>query len=201
MMRRLALVVTGAALVPLAGSLLRGVVQTQRLGPGSAHPEVTRPFNPSQSRRSFMRWAMLGALAVGGAQVSLAFGRFFWANKTGASGTAIVAARTDALAPVGGAPVRNQAGRFWLIHNPEGLMAFSWVCTHLGCTVPWNEAEGQFHCPCHESQFNRQGVRVDGPAPRPLDLMPIRIEGDKVIVDTGTIIQRSAYDPGQVTPV
>merc|ERR1719284_1125686 len=39
------------------------------------------------------------------------------------------------------------------------------VCTHLGCTVPWNAAENKFMCPCHGSQYNSQGKVVRGPAP------------------------------------
>lgn len=39
------------------------------------------------------------------------------------------------------------------------------VCTHLGCVVPWNQAENKFICPCHGSQYNDQGRVVRGPAP------------------------------------
>ena len=40
-----------------------------------------------------------------------------------------------------------------------------------------------------------------GPAPRPMDLFPISIEGGEIIVDTGTIIQRSGFDESQVIRV
>jgi hypothetical protein len=39
------------------------------------------------------------------------------------------------------------------------------VCTHLGCVVPWNQAENKFMCPCHGSQYNPEGKVVRGPAP------------------------------------
>jgi cytochrome b6-f complex iron-sulfur subunit len=201
MIRKLALLGAGAALVPLAGSLLRGSIQTQRLGPGAAHPEVTRTFNPGQSRRSFMRWATLAALAVGGAQSSLVFVRFFWPNKTEAFGSEILAGKVGEMPAVGEAPIRNADGRFWLMHIEDGLMAYYWKCTHLGCTVPWAEDEGQFHCPCHGSLFNRQGLVVGGPAPKPLQIMEVKIEGDNVIVNTGKIIDRFGYDPSQAAPI
>jgi cytochrome b6-f complex iron-sulfur subunit len=70
-------------------------------------------------------------------------------------------------------------------------------CTHLGCTVPWREDEGQFHCPCHSSLFNPVGEVTGGPAPRPLDLFPVSQEGDNLVVDTGRPIVRQAYDPSQ----
>lgn len=44
------------------------------------------------------------------------------------------------------------------------------ICTHLGCVVPWNSAEGKFICPCHGSQYNAAGKVVRGPAPLSLAL-------------------------------
>lgn len=35
-----------------------------------------------------------------------------------------------------------------------GLVA---TCTHLGCIVPWNAAENQFICPCHNSHYDPAG--------------------------------------------
>merc|ERR1711998_371345 len=43
--------------------------------------------------------------------------------------------------------------------------ALNAVCTHLGCVVPWNKAENKFMCPCHGSQYNKEGKVVRGPAP------------------------------------
>ena len=37
------------------------------------------------------------------------------------------------------------------------------VCTHLGCVVPWNKAANKFMCPCHGSQYDKNGkVRFIG---------------------------------------
>lgn len=200
-MRRLTLLAAGAALAPLAGALLRGAIQTQRVGPGATHPQMNRPVTSAQSRRAFMRWATLGAVAVAGAEFSLVFVRFFWPNKTEAFGSEILAATKDTLPKVGEAPLRNDAGRFYLMNNQDGLMAFYWKCPHLGCTVPWTPEEKQFHCPCHGSLFNRQGVVVGGPAPRPMDVMEVKVQGANIIVNTGKIMQRAAFDPKQVTKI
>jgi cytochrome b6-f complex iron-sulfur subunit len=69
----------------------------------------------------------------------------------------------------------------------------------LGCTVPWRENfvwpdptsgapnQGWFRCPCHGSTYTDAGIRVYGPAPRPLDTMELTVAGGNVIVDTGKI--------------
>ncbi|KAK8564068.1 hypothetical protein V6N13_005721 [Hibiscus sabdariffa] len=56
------------------------------------------------------------------------------------------------------------------------------VCTHLGCVVPFNQAENKFICPCHGSQYNDQGRVVRGPAPLSLALAHANVEeGGKVV--------------------
>jgi Rieske Fe-S protein len=49
--------------------------------------------------------------------------------------------------------------------------------------------------------FDRYGMVRAGPPPRPLDLFPISIVNKELVVDTGTIIQRSGFDQSQVTEV
>jgi cytochrome b6-f complex iron-sulfur subunit len=79
------------------------------------------------------------------------------------------------------------------------MLALWQRCTHLGCSVPWREDEGQFHCPCHSSLYNRVGEVLGGPAPRPLDIFPIEIVDGQLSVDTGKPISRDKYDPSQAT--
>ena len=72
----------------------------------------------------------------------------------------------------------------WIVRNDLGLYALSTVCTHLGCTPNWLEAEQKFKCPCHGSGFRKTGVNFEGPAPRPLERFHIFLADDgQVMVD------------------
>lgn len=44
------------------------------------------------------------------------------------------------------------------------LFANEAKCTHMGCTLSWNDAEKSWDCPCHASRFNYDGKRIHGPA-------------------------------------
>ena len=48
------------------------------------------------------------------------------------------------------------------------LHALSARCTHLGCIVHFNDAEGARECPCHGSRFDIDGSVIQGPANKPL---------------------------------
>jgi len=156
--------------------------------------------SPRTIRRDFLRWTVAGASTFFLAEASVGFVAFFWPQKIGAFGSEIKVPPAQ-IPAVGAAPIVNREGKFWLINNDDGVLALYWKCVHLGCTVPWNEAEHQFHCPCHGSLYNRFGVKVGGPAPRPLDLMTVKVDGGVVTVDTGEITQRSTYEPSQAVKV
>jgi cytochrome b6-f complex iron-sulfur subunit len=53
-----------------------------------------------------------------------------------------------------------------LIHTKDGFLAFSLVCTHLGCTV--EQKDDAFECPCHGSRYDFQGYVTRGPSNQPL---------------------------------
>ncbi len=91
-------------------------------------------------------------------------------------------------------------GKFYLVRLEDGgFLALSRVCTHLGCTVPWNTEEQRFACPCHSSTYDMRGDVLSPPAPRPLDLYPVRIENQIVKIVTGTTIRRNSFESAQVT--
>jgi len=64
------------------------------------------------------------------------------------------------------------------------IYALSTICTHLGCTPNWLEADRKFKCPCHGSGFYPTGVNFEGPAPRPLERFKVFIGDDgQLVVD------------------
>lgn len=76
----------------------------------------------------------------------------------------------DEIAPGQGAIVRVRGRRCAVHRTPEGeLRALSPRCTHLGCLVRFNDAEGAWECPCHGSRFGTDGRVLQGPATRPLE--------------------------------
>jgi len=89
-------------------------------------------------------------------------------------------------------------GKFYLARLENGgFLAISRECTHLGCTVPWNAHEHAFVCPCHAWAFDITGNVLSPPAPRALDLHPVRIEHGIVKVDTSKKLRRRSFDPAQ----
>lgn len=68
--------------------------------------------------------------------------------------------------------------RVWIVRDEEGIYAIEAICTHLGCTPRWLDAENKFKCPCHGSGFTSEGVNFEGPAPRPLERVQVTLAED-----------------------
>ena len=70
----------------------------------------------------------------------------------------------------------------------EGVVAYSAVCTHQACPVnAWSKERNAFVCSCHGAVYDpRNGAAVmDGPAPRPLPSLPLKIVDGAVTVASG----------------
>lgn len=84
---------------------------------------------------------------------------------------------------------RDSSGQvIWTNKQDVPYVVFSGKCPHLGCGYKWRTHKllGQvFLCPCHLSIYDASGKVLDGPAPRPLDPLPIRVSaaGDIEIID------------------
>jgi Rieske Fe-S protein len=76
----------------------------------------------------------------------------------------------------------------WVNKQTVPYVAFSGKCPHLGCGYKWRTHKklGQvFLCPCHLSIYDNSGKVLDGPAPRSLDVLPIKVSatGEIEIID------------------
>lgn len=191
---------------------------------------VARPLPRREllTRRLFLLggfWSALGLTIVGLAGAPL---DFLWPRGGGGGFGGPIPVTPDRIPPEGGDPIRIVEGRFWLVNipagptisgvdSPGGLLALWQKCPHLGCTVPWNPSftfqgvRGWFRCPCHGSTYSKDGVRLAGPAPRPMDVFPLEVQDDlSIVVQTGRQFEftgtaqnpaRTApYEPGATTP-
>ena len=75
---------------------------------------------------------------------------------------------------------------YTLFRNSETeFVAVSRVCTHLGCTIAWQEQDDFFECPCHGARFDQTGKVLRGPANSPLARLTVTVEGGHVTVERG----------------
>jgi len=83
------------------------------------------------------------------------------------------------------------------------VVALSQVCPHEQADVRWRSADARFQCPRHESKFQADGTLIGGRARRHLDRLPIRREGDRLLVDPSRPIrsdrQQADWDAAVVT--
>jgi len=186
--------------------------------PMPAKPDYARPQPAAAAaedadgatRRTFLA-ATMGALfgsslAVGFTSLTvthlmwlLGFARFMFPNILIEPPTRFKVGFPDQLAP-GQVETKfiPQFGVWVVKYEFDGqpmIFAIKSVCTHLGCTPNWLEAEQKFKCPCHGSGFYKDGVNFEGPAPRPLERYSISLADDgQLLVDKSRTFQ---YELGQ----
>ena len=102
-------------------------------------------------------------------------------SDSGAAGGASLVAL--ASVPVGGSvSAKGTDGKPILVAQPTAgtVVAFSAICTHMGCTV--KPAGKEFHCPCHGSVYDAMtGAVKHGPAPSPLASVQVHVANGQVV--------------------
>jgi nitrite reductase/ring-hydroxylating ferredoxin subunit len=167
------------------------------------------------SRRTLLRRSLGLAIGLWLAEIGVGSISFLW-NAVG-GGTALVRAGTlDELAALNpqvpfreGFPIYVQAARaFVVVMDPtvgrfrsgvdsegEGLLnvrALSQVCPHLGCRPNPCIEDFWFHCPCHQSRYDRLGIKPGGtgfgPAERGMDRFGVEVDANGVLtIDTSRV--------------
>jgi cytochrome b6-f complex iron-sulfur subunit len=156
---------------------------------------------PIATRRKFLKkvWTALGVLAAVEFGI-LTFGFLLTGKKSGQHSKGITWMAVGAVSDFDTNtvyPFRN--GMFYLVRLKDGgFLALSLKCTHLGCSVVWDENKSQFHCPCHASSFDMYGNVVDPPAPRALDMYPVVIERGQLQVDISSPMKRNDFKNEQL---
>ena len=77
---------------------------------------------------------------------------------------------------------REPVGSVWLVRQPDGVeppvIAYSAECPHLGCAINLAPGGAGFHCPCHNSSFDREGKPLNKIPPRPMDTLDVELTKD-----------------------
>jgi cytochrome b6-f complex iron-sulfur subunit len=163
--------------------------------------KTDRPAARAPSRRRFLigLWIGLGVVAL--AELFWIVSSFLRPGRQRMVrqpvGKVLVAGPVERFDP--GTVTAFREGKFYLVRLDDGgFLALHRQCTHLGCTVPWVADQERFACPCHASVFDVRGEVLSPPAPRPLDLFPVRIENGIVKVDTTVPVKRATFESSQV---
>ena len=136
------------------------------------------------SRRVFLQSLLKGgAFALFGATLYPVLRYLAPPRGTESSVSSVVAAKVGELASNAAKIFRfgNRPGI--LVRTPQDeLKAFSAVCTHLNCTVQYDDEASVIWCACHNGKYDLNGQVISGPPPRPLEAYQVNVRGDEVVV-------------------
>ena len=135
-------------------------------------------------RRSLLTWLLGGSVAA-----SLA--SFFYPVVKYLNPPAVAEASVNEVSAGKVQDLKLNSGKIVKFGNKPALLvrigetdwrAFSAVCTHLNCTVQYQEASHQIWCACHNGMYDLHGRVVSGPPPRPLEEYTVKVRGDDVVI-------------------
>lgn len=66
--------------------------------------------------------------------------------------------------------------------SENDVLVLSSRCTHLSCSVNWDEGRQEYVCPCHDAQFDIEGNVNAGPPPTPLDRYDAKVEEGNLFI-------------------
>jgi cytochrome b6-f complex iron-sulfur subunit len=160
------------------------------------------PAQPEAGRRNFMKrlWLVLGLVAI--VEILWFIISLLKPSRSVHQNRPAVTLREIGTVDEfpAGTVTPDRVNRLYIVReNDGGFLALSLTCPHLGCSVLWNEEKQQFDCPCHSSAFDRHGIVLNSPAPRPLDYLPVIIDQGKVMVDMASVTKRKRFETNQLT--
>jgi cytochrome b6-f complex iron-sulfur subunit len=149
---------------------------------------IQTPANAGIDRREFFARMGLGSLGIATAG-TVAFGYQFLSPNVLYEPSPIVNMGKPESYSLDSVTLDVDA-RIFIVHGNEGFFALNAVCTHLGCLTVWKPEIDTIACPCHGSKFTREGVKKEGPAPRPLPWLRMWFSEDgELMVDRSNEIR------------
>jgi nitrite reductase/ring-hydroxylating ferredoxin subunit len=139
------------------------------------------------TRRDFLKLLQGAGALVGVGVIAAPVAAYFYPPKLVDIPTEPVLVCPEADLPVGQAKMV-EFGRYpaIIINTPEGLKAYSSVCTHFACLVKWNPDTARLECPCHEGYFSvTDGSVISGPPPKPLMILATEVVDGQIYVKAG----------------
>jgi len=162
--------------------------------------------DPSRGRVSRRQALSTGATALAAGAAGFAIGRLTEPASTSSStspparlpsreltlrqGEWVPVAHVSDVPPGAVVPFAAGAVLGHLVNREGHLVALSAICTHMGCVLRWNDDTQLFNCPCHNADFNSEGVIQPTPdypwTPPPLPVLQVKVEDDQVwVLGTG----------------
>ena len=167
------------------------------------------------SRRTLLRRSLGVGVALVAVEWTSGLASFLWSASTGGSAKIRIGTQEQLLRNNPGLPIAEgfpayvpearafvmtlDPGRGWQPGSDEtgngtalNVRALSQICPHLGCRPNPCVEDFWFHCPCHQSRYDRLGIKAAGetygPAPRGMDRYAVAVDAGGVLtIDTGTV--------------
>jgi Rieske Fe-S protein len=133
------------------------------------------------TRRNFLHIAIGTLGTVFTASLVYPLFRFLWPPGDKSGGEGRIGIPMDEMLAGQSRVVLVRGEPVLVIREANRVVALSATCTHLSCIVKY-KGGGVVLCPCHASAFDLSGNVTAGPAPRPLPTVPVRIEGNQIVV-------------------
>jgi nitrite reductase/ring-hydroxylating ferredoxin subunit len=136
------------------------------------------------TRREFVKLVNRGLVVTGAAVlVGPVVAYFYPRNLQETPSEPVLVCTVDELPP--GESKTISYGRYpaLIINTPDGLRAFSAVCTHFACIVKWKADQGKIYCPCHDGYFDpKDGHVLSGPPPIGLTPIPVNVVNNEIYI-------------------
>ena len=160
--------------------------------PNTKDPSTGREGCANCNRREFFARLGIGSLLVAGCGTAIFSYEYFSPNVLYEASPIVKAGRPDQFA-MDSVTLDPQSG-IYLVNSSKGFYALGAICTHLGCFTAWKEDLGIIACPCHGSKFNRDGVKIAGPAPQPLPWLKVWLSDDGyLMVDRSQVLKEEEF--------